>query len=601
MKNRSQFQKKPPDQPGRIKSVDQASQPEIQPEALQRVKDNRYPLIKSADMLNIQQSAGNKALGSLVTNRGFGVQRHSLAPGRQGVGEEEDEIQTAPEGGVLQQHSLDPGREGVGEEEDEIQSMPLQRAPAFGRVGSTPQRNCNLWGDGRSVAVQRKNGKAAEAGKGAVKADPKGGPAVKVDPKIAEEEAAKKRAEDEYKKFTAGGPYRINPYVPDQVDDFGKFESIYDPANRTLTADMRVKFTFPDLPVPKGDDIVAKVQAPLIKMIHSMYQQNFISQVHKGWSGKFSFKNVREPQSVWGKLNPINVKVNVHPVESNQHYLLKGYFKKSDTANVSSNTLDPKNNPSPSTLELFKGDLDPMTQSFTGNPTTGTDEIKRLQRNLPKIHFANSSMAIEPKYLPDLQYVADYLKQMNRPKFNITAVGHANKTGKEADNIKYSAQRAQIVMNKLKAFGATNHALSATGVGSTGATASGAWRKVDFSISVDKSFSNVQDTTVHEFGHMLGLDDEYVRKADTRTHTTQKAFMAKMLGHAEYGKGKEGKLGEEVTSVLPLSSASVMESGNEVRPYHYVTLWQALYDTAAKAASQPTPAFSWQDWKVSGF
>jgi hypothetical protein len=242
-----------------------------------------------------------------------------------------------------------------------------------------------------------------------------------------------------------------------------------------------------------------------------------------------------------------------------------------------------------------------MTQSFTGNPTTGSDEIKRLKRNLPKIHFANESMAIEEKYIPDLQYVADYLRQMNRPKFNINVVGHANKTGNEANNVKYSAQRAQIVMNKLKALGVKNHALSSTGVGSTGATADGSWRKVDFAITVDKSFSNVQNTTLHEFGHMLGLDDEYVRKKDTRTHTTQKAFMAKMLGEETYGKGKEGKLGEEVTSVLPLSSASVMESGNEVRPYHYVTLWQALYDTAAKAANQPTPPLTWKDWKVSGF
>jgi hypothetical protein len=55
-----------------------------------------------------------------------------------------------------------------------------------------------------------------------------------------------------------------------------------------------------------------------------------------------------------------------------------------------------------------------------------------------------------------------------------------------------------------------------------------------------------------------------------------------------------------VTKVDPLSSASVMESGNEVRPYHYVTLWQALYDTAAKGGNQPTPAFTWKDWKVVG-
>ena len=153
--------------------------------------------------------------------------------------------------------------------------------------------------------------------------------------------------------------------------------------------------------------------------------------------------------------------------------------------------------------------------------------------------------------------------------------------------------------DKLKAFGVTNHKLSATGVGSTGATAAGSWRKVDFGIGVDKGFSNVQDTTLHEFGHMMGLDDEYVTgRAIQLKH--QRKFVRKMLGDKAYGKGQENKYADEVTKVDPLSSASVMESGNEVRVAHYVTLWQALYDTAAKAPLQPVPPFTFKDWKVIG-
>lgn len=602
MKDRSRSQKKKTKNINAPVSGRQNSENDALPEALQRIKDNRYPHMKSGDMLGIQQGIGNKALGSLFENRLFGVQRHSLPSSRQGVGDEEDEIQSSPVDAAVQRHSLPSNREGVGEEDDEIQFMPVQRALAFGRQQTSRPQRPHLWGDRNRPVVQLKNGKSPAAPKDEIKVDPKTAPEPKkMDAKTAEEEAAKKQAETEYKKFTAGGPYKINPYVPDQVDNFGKFDSIYDPANRTLTADMRVKFDFPDLPLPKGDSLLNLIQAPIIETVHDTYAQNFIAQVHKGWSGRFTFRNIREPQSVWGKLNPIAVKVNVQPVKSNQHYLVKGYFKKTGTANVTSNT-PAKNNPSPATLTLFKGDLDAMTQGFTGYKQTGADEVKRLQRNLPKIHFANESMTIEDKYIPDLQYVADYLKMMNRPKFIINVVGHANKTGNEKNNIKYSAQRAQVVANRLKAFGVTNHTVSASGIGSKGATASGAWRKVDFNIGVDKSFSNVQDVTVHEFGHMLGLDDEYVRGAkDKRTHTTQKAFMAKMLGEETYGKGSEGKLGEEVTSVLPMASASVMESGNEVRPYHYVTLWQALYDTAANAASQPVPPFTWKDWKVSGY
>jgi outer membrane protein OmpA-like peptidoglycan-associated protein len=168
----------------------------------------------------------------------------------------------------------------------------------------------------------------------------------------------------------------------------------------------------------------------------------------------------------------------------------------------------------------------------------GTDELARLQRNLPKIHFAPGSSKVESKYVPDLQYIGDYLRRMNMPKFDIAIAGHANKTGKEPANVTISQARADAVAAKLKEFGVTNHNLTATGVGSAGATADGQWRKVDFAPSLVKGFNNVQDTALHEFGHMLGLDDEYVRKGDTRKNTTQLAWMRKMLGEPAYGKGK---------------------------------------------------------------
>ncbi len=205
----------------------------------------------------------------------------------------------------LQKHSS--GREtGEGEDEDEIQAKSMiQRAQV---CWSSQQRRATsslLWGDGRSVSVQRKNGKgdagvkeAGPKGEGAKAIDPKAAPADKKEVKA--EDPAVKQAEEEYKKFISAGPYRINPYVPDQVDDFGKFETIYDPANRTLTADMRVKFTFPDLPIPKGDTFFEKSSASMAKVIQVNYIANFIGQVHRGWSNRFTFRNVREPQSIWG-------------------------------------------------------------------------------------------------------------------------------------------------------------------------------------------------------------------------------------------------------------------------------------------------------------
>lgn len=548
--------------------------------ALWRIKKDGAARAGPGDLLALQRSLGNKGLTQAIRRYGGGQPLRTEA------------VQALHDGGLVQRHSIPEGRQGVGEDDEEIPAQRfVQRQAAFGRPhAAAPSKR--VWGNGAAPGVQRKNGKGGGAG---VK-DPaaaKGGGKVEA----KEDDAAKKQAETEYKDYVAGGPYRINNYVPDTVDDFGKFDAIFDPAAKTLKADMRVKFTFPDAPTPATADTIAeRLDKVMVQATHAAYILNFISQVQAGWSGKFTFRNVRAPQSTWGKLNPITVKVNVSPVDTNQHYTMKAWLKKKDVANVSSNS-DPTN---PSQVEFFKGDLDSSTQPNTGNAIYGVHELTRLKRNLPKIRFAPGSAKVEAKYIPDLQYTSDYLRRMNIPKFNISVAGRASKTGKEPGNVTISQARADSVAAKLKEFGVTNHNVTPTGLGSAGAGPEGKWRKVDFVPAVAKGFSNVQDTTLHEFGHMMGLDDEYVRKGDTRKNTTQLAWMRKMLGDPAYGKGKQNKYADEVTKVDPLGSGSVMEGGSEVRSYHYVTLWQALYDTAAKGTKQPATPFTFADWKVNG-
>ncbi|MEX0782763.1 MAG: OmpA family protein [Dehalococcoidia bacterium] len=586
------------------KAEQEDAREESQPDAaaaLWRIKKDGAARSGPADFLALQRSLGNKGLAQVIRRYGGGG------------GLRADAVRALHDPGLIQRHSIPEGRQGTGEEDEEIGVQRfVQRQPAFGHPHPRPTRP-GPWGNGSAPGVQRKNGKGGGGGKGGAGDAAKGGGAAVADPAAAkggagkvdakEDEASKKVAEAEFGDYVKAGPYRINNYVPDTIDDFGKFDAIYDPAAKTLKADMRVKFTFPDAPVPeKADTLAERLDKAMIQATQILYIGNFISQVHAGWSGKFTFRNARAPQSIWAKLNPITVKVNVSAVDTNQHYTMKAWLKKgggvNDIANVSSNS-DATN---PSQVELFKGDTDSSTQDFTGSKQTAPHEIKRLKRNLPKIHFAPGSAEVDPKYIPDLQYVSDYLRQMSAPKFNLAILGHASRTGKEPANVTISQARADAVAAKLKEFGVTNHNVTTKGMGSAGASAQGRWRKVSFSPTVDKGFKNIQDTTLHEFGHMLGLDDEYVRSGDKRKQTTQHTgqWMQKMLGDEAYGKGKENRLATEVTKVDKLQSASVMYSGNEVRSSHYVTLWQALYDTAAKGAKQPAAPFTFADWKVNG-
>lgn len=557
------------------------------PDAMWRVKSRQYPQVKQGDALALQRSVGNKAVRQLLGARQ--VQRHSISPGRQGVGEEDDELQRTPD---VQRHSISPGRQGVGEEDDELQRAPdVQRQPAFGRPTARPR--LNPWGhNGGDFRLQRK-GEGAKAGapppvpaaaKGTGdKATGDAAGAKGADP--AEEAAAQK----EYEAFVAGGPYKVSNYVPDTTGGgWGKFDATYAPAPKVLSIDMRIKFNFPDdqhKDDPSKSIIDNALDAVTVKMRQQSYINSFISQVTTGWGGRYQFQTVRPPQAVWGKLNPVSVKLNVTAVESNPHYTMDAYQKKTGTANVSDNTS--------SQVELFKGDNAP---SAAFNPGTGTEELARVQKNLPKIRFGVNSAAVDPKYLADLQFVADYLRQINTPKFQLDVIGFANKTGDPAQNMKLSQSRAETVAAKLKGFGLTNHGVTPAGQGDTAATADGAWRKVEIVPSLPKGFTNMQDVTLHEFGHMLGLDDEYQytdntgKITDTRKLSTHHDLVSKM-----YGK----KFADLTNTIGNADSASVMYAGDDVRSYHYVTMWKTLYDLTA-AAPAPKPPLGWQDWKIIG-
>ncbi|HEY9600589.1 MAG TPA: OmpA family protein [Allocoleopsis sp.] len=378
----------------------------------------------------------------------------------------------------------------------------------------------------------------------------------------------------DYEQFVAA-KHQILNFKPSS--NFGKFDVNYQPAANRLDIDMKVKFAFPDdLAVP-GE---SKADAAARDVRQEQYRKLFINQVTTAWSGRYTFKNVREPQSVWGKLNPTTVKLNVTEVKNNQHFLINVNAKTMGTANVTGAGV----------TTLYKGD-DTPTKRF--NPGTEQNELRRVKKILPRIRFDNNSAAIDAKYQPGLQFLADYLKRINNPQFKIDIVGHASATGDAAKNQLLSDQRAKAVEAALTGAGLiAPHQLSSKGVGQKGAAASSSWRKVDMTPSVlVKGWQNIQDVTVHEFGHMIGLDDEYDsgRGAITDHYAlTKKAFGEKYAN--EVAKVNVGGATDQ---------ASVMEGGNDVRLYHYVTFWDALVQATLKAPV-PNPKFGYDDWKFIG-
>jgi len=356
----------------------------------------------------------------------------------------------------------------------------------------------------------------------------------------------------------------------------GKFDFSYDPAGKIGTATMKLKFVWPEEKVEAPSEKNLWGLAPLIK--HWDYKINFVSSVMKQWAGRYQFQNIREPKSIWGKLNPVSVKLDIQLVDADQHFTVEVRDRASKAGEQTA--------VGGGVLTLYQGD-DVPRPAF--NPGTAAGELTRVNRVTPTpILFGNNSSEVPAADQAKLQTMGTYISRINNPKFNIQVVGHTNATGVAKDNQTLSEKRAQAVVDILNATGATNHTIKGSGAGSAGADKSPDWRKVEITNSIPAGWTNMQDTTAHEFGHMIGLGDEYAAAGVPKS--THYDLVAKAFGK-DYA--------EQVAKRGDADHASIMDGGDDVRIQHYVTFWSALVETTLKAAV-PDPKFGYDDWKFVG-
>lgn len=170
----------------------------------------------------------------------------------------------------------------------------------------------------------------------------------------------------------------------------------------------------------------------------------------------------------------------------------------------------------------------------------------------------------------------------------IRIVGHASSVGSAAYNQTLSEQRAAAVEAALHAemtaqgVAAEISRTSDSGEGETGATANaGESRRVDLIVGSGEA----QNTGNHEFGHLLGLGDEYATPAGgfignplapvNPGTPAAHSGMADAMDDASDGVDEVGPVGRENTD-------SIMSLGNTVRPQHYATFHHALQEVTGE-------------------
>ena len=149
-------------------------------------------------------------------------------------------------------------------------------------------------------------------------------------------------------------------------------------------------------------------------------------------------------------------------------------------------------------------------------------------------------------------------------------------------NDRLSRERAEAVADELRRAGVPQ-SLIIDPQGPVGAPNDAANRKVE--IVPDTTFEttytgNRFSPAAHEFGHALGLPDEYVNRTTGNLGAKQTAFvnLAQQAGVAPPDRWGD-------------RTSSVMSVGEDVLPRHYLTIWEAL-------GQMTSPDITRNEWSI---
>lgn len=378
------------------------------------------------------------------------------------------------------------------------------------------------------------------------------------------------QARADVKKFIKEGPFATAG--GETRGRHGKWDASYDPTAKLLTVSVPMRVEFPDdphLPTETKEQKAARDQH------HKQYVTDFISQVQSRWSGKFQIKNVREPASVWSVISPVSVAIGPKLVGATDkaYFIVNANVKSKGTASVGRTAADANQRKA----NLFEDTTTMKTSAFMAG--IRTDEMARLRTVAPHV-FASVSGGVQKASQPTVEFLAQYLKALHRPEFKITV------TGQDKSSATVATNRAKVVQSALGALGP--HTTTAAGRVDK-ALAAGDEHKVAFDPAYkDPNFTVDYDVSAHEFGHMLGLPDEYANSTQSvGDKLSTYGLMERAFGnkHAEaFGR-------------VTADSASVMHSGDDLQIHHYLYFWDIL-QTLSQKASAPTPKMGDADWKL---
>ncbi len=378
----------------------------------------------------------------------------------------------------------------------------------------------------------------------------------------------------------------------------GGFNARWDPADRALIATVNVGFKFTngmnldangrfvanttDLNATNDPEQIAQLQtlaatinrrnnrrrrAELISQWQwgaekTSWMNNYRAQVVSAWSGQHFFTAKRFPELHASVRLNVNVHENAQPGDHTQAVIVKipDNIEMGAAVNRGSST-----NPNDQRLRMGSSGINGSQTNFLHYsmrfPTGKSDVASAVGTE----HSTDPG----PTYLN--KFITDFAAGYPDAGVPISVVGHASATGDPTQNQTLSETRASNVANYIRTNGLTGAATRVTshGEGQMGATKDAAWQRVDIIVGSGER----QMTAAHEFGHMIGLGDEYASPTGgfyPGAGTSLPAGTA--AGHDQMAKD----MGGGVRGAVAENSDNIMSVGNTVQPQHYATFHNAL-------------------------
>ena len=220
-------------------------------------------------------------------------------------------------------------------------------------------------------------------------------------------------------------------------------------------------------------------------------------------------------------------------------------------------------------MTLDDSDLDPSTHTTDGslhaqiffendssNLDTATGRFWGSDRTAKQV-----LNQIAGRWKDDKNLTPDKDDDHNNISNLIQMIGRASSPGSDGHNAELAQARIDAVTAYLQSQGyngVTYGRLQTDNKGEMGATEDPEWRRVDLIYGSGE----VQNTLAHEFGHVLGLGDEYVGGTGGQ------------LGNKTDHSDLSEKIGGGISTHE--RNDSIMSNGNEVRGMHYATFGEAL-------------------------